>query len=167
MPVQKYRVETDKGSYEVEVEVPTEPKSESILDQLGSAIKSFATDPEFRRGFLSHIMTEEPGVIGSVGATGLLAAPFAGIPAATVGVAGAALPLASSLVQRGSRMVAGKPQQPVSLEEVANIAAGPTLQYGGPALIRLGRMARAATPTAKKVVGSALGALVGAPRGIQ
>lgn len=33
MPVQKYRVDTDKGSYIVEVEVPDEPKAELSADQ--------------------------------------------------------------------------------------------------------------------------------------
>lgn len=170
MPVQKYRIETDKGAYEVEVEAPetpTESKSESLPEQLRSAIKNFATDPEFRKGFLSHIMTEEPGVIGSVGSLGLLGAASLGIPAAAAGVAGAAIPLASHLVTRGSRAIAGKPQKPVSVEEAIDIASGPALQYGGPALVRLGRIARAASPEAEHALGSVLGAVIGSPRGLQ
>ena len=167
MPVQKYRVETDKGAYEVEVEVPVEPKTESIADRLGSALKSFATYAEFRKGFLSHILTEEPGVLAGAGGLGLLAAGTVGVPAATIGAVSAAVPLASRLIQRGSRAVAGKPQPPASLEEAVDIASGPAFQYGGPALIRLGRMARAATPAAKKAIGSALGAVIGSSRGIQ
>ncbi len=87
----------------------------------------------FMGGFTKHLLTKEPATVGALatlpavvgGPMGLL-----GAGAAKAVIAGA--PLAADLTQRASKAIYGQQQDPVTLGEVAGVAAGPAMMYGLP-----------------------------------
>lgn len=142
----------------------TPPEEESTLHALGSAAKSFVTDPEFRKGFTKHLLTEEPATVGALGSLGVMGAGAVGVPAGIAGAASAAIPLVTDVMQRGSRYLTGKPQDPVSLGEAAEIASGPALQYGGPVIMKGARALRMMAPDTKRLIGGVIGGATAASR---
>lgn len=108
-------------------------------------------------GAAKHLLSEEPAALGALIGGGALAAPLAGVGATAAGIAGAAAPAAGHLITRGVRAVTGQAQKPVGGAEVADVLAGPALQYGGTALRPVGRWI-AGSPHIQRAFGALAGA---------
>jgi hypothetical protein len=127
---------------------PPAQKTSRDVNQSRMALASENETPiqeptSFWGGFTKHMLTKEPAAMGALATLpAVVGGPMGVVGAGATRAVMAGAPLAADLTQRASKAIYGQKQDPVTLGEVAGVAAGPAMLYGVPAEARAIQMVK-------------------------